>query len=80
MATPTEYREIAQECMEAMRATTSPVVRAELLRLSFRWTELADDAERRQHIHVTDELPQTPSTNFIRRQAHKYLHVFRNGH
>lgn len=80
MATPTEYREIAEECMEAMRATTSPEVRAELLRLSLRWSKLADDVERRQHIHVTDELSQTLSTSFIRRQAHKYLHVFRNGH
>ena len=54
MTTPAEYREIAEECLEAMRSTTSPEVRAELLRLALRWDELADDTERRRHIRVTD--------------------------
>jgi len=47
MTTPAEYREIAEECMEAMRGTTSPEVRAELLLLALRWGEIADETERR---------------------------------
>jgi hypothetical protein len=60
MTTPSEYREIAEECREAMRGTTSPEVRAELLRLSLRWDDLADDIERRQHLHVGDLLTRRP--------------------
>ncbi len=52
MTTPTEYREIAEECMEAMRGTTSPEVRAELLLLALRWGDIADEVERRQHAHA----------------------------
>jgi hypothetical protein len=61
MTTPAEYREIAEECMEAMRATTSPEVRAELLRLALRWDELAEDTERRQHPHGVDLRSPKPS-------------------
>jgi hypothetical protein len=78
MATPTEYREIAEECLEAMRATTSPEVRAELLRLSLQWQGLADEAERRHRPWGTDE--QTSAAFSIRRQAEKYLRVLKNGH
>ena len=60
MTAPSEYREIAEECRQAMRGTTSPEVRAELLRLSLRWDELADEIERRQHLHVGDLLTRTP--------------------
>jgi len=60
MTTPAEYREIAEECLQAMRGTTSPEVRAELLRLALRWDEIADEIERRQHLQVADFIPRQP--------------------
>lgn len=59
MTTSTEYREIAEECMEAMRSATSPEVRAELLRLAFRWNDLADEIEHRYKREVTGPWSQT---------------------
>ena len=59
MTTPAEYREIAEECLEAMRGTTSPEVRAELLLLSLRWGEIADETERRQ-AHAADLVSRPP--------------------
>ena len=57
MTTPAEYRDIAEECLEAMRGTTSPEVRAELLRLALRWEEIADEIERdAEWSQVTAEL------------------------
>ena len=63
MTTPAEYREIAEECLEAMRGTTSPEVRAELLRLALRWNEIADETERRYHRHVADLVSRQPSVH-----------------
>jgi hypothetical protein len=60
MTTPAEYREIAEECLQAMRSTTSPEVRAELLRLALRWDEIAEDIERRQHLQVAGLVPRMP--------------------
>ena len=60
MTTPAEYREIAEECLQAMRGTTSPEVRAELLRLALRWDEIAEEIERRQHLQVADFVPYQP--------------------
>ena len=60
MTTPAEYREIAEECLQAMRGTTSPEVRAELLRLSLRWNEIADETERRYHSHAADFVARHP--------------------
>jgi hypothetical protein len=48
MTTPAEYREIAEDCRQAMRAATSPEVRTELLQLARRWEEVAEQAERRR--------------------------------
>ncbi len=73
MTTPTEYREIAEECMEAMRSTASPEVRAELLRLALRWDELADELEHRRHIQAADLLSHTTSAHAIRRHSDKYF-------
>jgi hypothetical protein len=56
MTTPAEYRELAEECMEAMRGTTSPEIRAELLRLALRWNEIADELEGRQHRRGADSV------------------------
>ena len=64
MTTPAEYREIAEECLEAMRGTTSPEVRAELLRLALRWDEIADETERRQHLQVADFVSRRPPAHY----------------
>jgi len=71
MTTPAEYREIAEECMEAMRSTASPEVRAELLRLALRWDELADEMESRRRLQVTHLLSRTPSPAM--RPSNKYF-------
>ena len=64
MTMPAEYREIAQECLEAMRGTTSPEVRAELLRLALRWEEIAEEIEHRQHLHVADLASHRPPPHY----------------
>ena len=46
MTTATEYREYAEECLQALRFTTSPEVRAALLLMAQRWGKLAEFAER----------------------------------
>jgi hypothetical protein len=72
MTTPAEYREIAEECLEAMRSTASPEVRAELLRLALRWDELADEMEHRRGLRATDLLSRAASTSAIPRHSNKY--------
>ena len=64
MTTPAEYRDIAEECLEAMRGTTSPEVRTELLRLALRWEEIAEEIERRQHLHVADFISHRPPPHY----------------
>jgi hypothetical protein len=46
MDKPTEYRENAALCLEAMRAAVVPEVRESLQSLAERWTDLADRIER----------------------------------
>jgi hypothetical protein len=46
MTTAAEYREYAEECLAALKFTTSPEVRAALLLMAERWGKLADFAER----------------------------------
>ena len=46
MTTAAEYREYAEECLQALRFATSPEVRAALLLMAERWGKLADFAER----------------------------------
>jgi hypothetical protein len=60
MTTPAEYRELAEDCMEAMRGTTAPELRAELLRLALRWKEIAEELERRQHRPAADFAARRP--------------------
>jgi hypothetical protein len=62
MTTPTEYREIAEECMEAMRCSSTPEIRAELLRLAFRWNDLADEIDHRYGRQVLGPWSQTQLT------------------
>jgi hypothetical protein len=64
MTTPAEYRELAEECMEAMRGTTSPEIRAELLRLALRWNEIAEELERRQHQQRADFAAHRPPARY----------------
>jgi len=43
--TPTDYRDYAAECLQSMQLATSPQVKAMLLQMAQRWTELADRLE-----------------------------------
>jgi hypothetical protein len=45
MTTPAEYRQSAEECLQAARAALLPEVRAVLLTMAQRWNELAGRAE-----------------------------------
>jgi hypothetical protein len=45
MMTTAEYRQYAEECLEAMRAAVIPEVRAALFAAAQRWTALADERE-----------------------------------
>ena len=45
MTTAVEYRQFAEECLEAMRAALIPEVRAALFVAAQRWTTLADQSE-----------------------------------
>jgi hypothetical protein len=47
MSTPAKYREYAVECMRATQLSSTPEVRAELIQLAQRWTDLAGRAEQR---------------------------------
>jgi hypothetical protein len=42
MTSAAEYRQYAEECLEAMRAAVIPEVRAALVVAAQRWTTLAD--------------------------------------
>jgi hypothetical protein len=46
MSKPTEYRENAALCLEAMRAAEVPEVKESLQSLAQRWNDLADREER----------------------------------
>ena len=45
LSKPTEYRENAALCLEAMRAAAVPEVKQSLQSMAQRWTELADREE-----------------------------------
>jgi hypothetical protein len=69
MTTAVEYRQFAEECLEAMRAALIPEVRAALFVAAQRWTALADHSEdedlpasaRRRHGRSGDA--RTPARN-----------------
>jgi hypothetical protein len=46
MTTAAEYREYSAECLQALKFTTSPEVKAALLLMAERWQRLADYVER----------------------------------
>jgi hypothetical protein len=45
MSTPAEYRQSAELCLQAMRASASLETRAALVSLAQQWIELAERAE-----------------------------------
>jgi hypothetical protein len=47
MSTPATYREYAAECLRATQRSSRPEVKAELIQLAQRWTDLAGRAEQR---------------------------------
>ena len=55
MTTAAEYREFSAECLEALKFTTSPEVKAALLLMAERWERLAEYVERAASI-----LPDPP--------------------
>jgi len=46
MTTPAEYRQWAEECLQAMRAAMVPEVQATLRTMAERWFAQAEKAER----------------------------------
>ena len=48
MTTAAQYRQYAEECLEAMRAATIPEVRAALSTAGQRWSALADEREEEE--------------------------------
>jgi hypothetical protein len=49
MTTPAEYRQSAEECLQAARAALLPDVRAVLLTMAQRWNALAERAQCKEH-------------------------------
>jgi hypothetical protein len=50
MTTPAEYRQWAEECLQAMRAAMVPEVKATLRAMAERWFQQAKKAERQAHL------------------------------
>ena len=50
MTTAVEYRQYAAECLEALKFTTTPEVKAALLLMAERWDRLAEYVERSSRI------------------------------
>ena len=48
MTTAAQYRQYAEECLEAMRAAMIPEVRAALFTAAQRWMALADEREEEE--------------------------------
>ncbi|HEV3397435.1 MAG TPA: hypothetical protein VG100_14925 [Xanthobacteraceae bacterium] len=55
MTTAVEYRKYAAECLEALKFTTSPEIKAALLLMAERWDRLADYVERAASIKPSTE-------------------------
>ena len=50
MTTPAEYRQWAEECLQAMRAAMVPEVKATLRTMAERWFAQAEKAERQAQL------------------------------
>jgi hypothetical protein len=55
MTTAVEYRQYADECLQVLRSTTSPEVRAALLLMAERWDKLAYFVERAASVKPAGE-------------------------
>ena len=55
MTTAVEYRHYAIECLQVLRFTTSPEVKAALLLMAERWNKLADFVERAASVKPAGE-------------------------
>jgi hypothetical protein len=62
MTTSAEYRQYAEECLQAMRGASLPEVRPVLLAMVKRWNELADHAERNSHLQSSGQILNKSST------------------
>jgi hypothetical protein len=62
MTTPAEYRQYAEECLQAMRGASLPEVRPVPLAMAKRWNELADQAERNVHLQSPDQISHKSAT------------------
>ena len=58
MTTPAEYRQWAEECLQAMRAAMVPEVKATLRTMAERLLKQAERVERQEHLRG-----QTPTSN-----------------
>jgi hypothetical protein len=56
MSTPAEYRQYAEECLQAMRVAVIPDVRAALAVMAQRWAELADRIEHGSQAAAPDQI------------------------
>ena len=67
MTTAAEYRQYAEECLEAMRAALIPEVRAALFVAAQRWTALADQTQQDEDLpapaHAGQQLAGAPARN-----------------
>lgn len=61
MTTPAEYRQWAEECMQAMRTAMLPEVKAVLRTMAERWYEQARRAE--QHAWLRDPAAASASSD-----------------
>jgi hypothetical protein len=62
MTTAAEYREYAEECLQALRAAVVPEVREALVVMAQRWLDLAEQTERAaQAAPPPADRPQDPA-------------------
>ncbi len=56
----TPWRQNAAHCLEAMRATTNPEIRAMLLSMAERWARRAEQTEHQSDLHGASINPHIP--------------------
>jgi hypothetical protein len=62
MTTAAQYRQYAEECLEAMRAAMIPEVRAALFTAAQRWIALADEREEEEALPAPLSIPAPSAT------------------
>jgi hypothetical protein len=66
MTTATEYRAYAAECLQTLKFTTSPEVKAALLLMAERWEKLAEYVERASGLKADTQQNGSRSTQAAR--------------